>query len=539
MLGKRIPWAAALFLLLLVGCGADPETGGQAGGGPTSQTGGGQASQAGTSGGTGQSSADPDEPSDEIKWKVVRDTWDASFIKNSKVGFSHVTIEQGSRGDQQFVRVKIADESEILRFGQRTKQRFEAECLENAAGQLVSFATQADAGRQKLKTAGEVKDARLVIRTDLGVQKQTNAIDWEPGWGGFFADARSLLEKPLEEGEMRTLKMLAPLVNEAATVELKAIGRGPTAMLDGSTAQLMEIATKTNAAKVTLTGTLWCDERGEILKSHNVTLDITTYRVTAQQARAKSKLIDFDLGLASIVPVAQNLTDAHQLKKATYRVKLERSDPAESFATGFTQRVRSIDKRTAEIVVESLAGDDEREVDPGGDEPPTAKELAANSFIQSTDGAVVEMASGVNPDEMDDWKLALALENHVHDSVVTKGFSQAFSPASDVVRSREGDCTEHAVLLAALCRARGVPARAVVGLVYVPAERGFAFHMWNEVWVNHRWVPLDAMLGRGGVGAARLKVAHTSLAGASPYAALLPVVPVLRGLSIEVLKTEP
>ena len=73
-----------------------------------------------------------------------------------------------------------------------------------------------------------------------------------------------------------------------------------------------------------------------------------------------------------------------------------------------------------------------------------------------------------------------------------------------------------------------MPARLVIGLVYVPAERGFAFHMWNEVWVNRRWVPLDAMLGRGGVGAARLKVADTNLAGASPYAALLPVVPVLR-----------
>ena len=39
--------------------------------------------------------------------------------------------------------------------------------------------------------------------------------------------------------------------------------------------------------------------------------------------------------------------------------------------------------------------------------------------------------------------------------------------AAEVARSREGDCTEHAVLLAALARARGIPARVAMGLVYV------------------------------------------------------------------------
>ena len=70
-------------------------------------------------------------------------------------------------------------------------------------------------------------------------------------------------------------------------------------------------------------------------------------------------------------------------------------------------------------------------------------------------------------------------------------------PPREVARSLEGDCTEHAVLLAALCRARKIPARVAFGLVYYPPQKGFAYHMWNEVWIADRWIPLDATLGHG------------------------------------------
>ena len=79
------------------------------------------------------------------------------------------------------------------------------------------------------------------------------------------------------------------------------------------------------------------------------------------------------------------------------------------------------------------------------------------------------------------------------------------------MQNAKGDCTEHAVLLAALCRARGIPARVAIGLVYVSAAQGFGYHMWNEVWIDGGWIPLDATIARGGTGAAHLKLADSSL----------------------------
>ena len=47
------------------------------------------------------------------------------------------------------------------------------------------------------------------------------------------------------------------------------------------------------------------------------------------------------------------------------------------------------------------------------------------------------------------------------------------------------------MLAAAMCRAVGIPSRVVIGLVYVKKQSGFGFHMWNEVYVNQRWVAID------------------------------------------------
>jgi transglutaminase-like putative cysteine protease len=77
-----------------------------------------------------------------------------------------------------------------------------------------------------------------------------------------------------------------------------------------------------------------------------------------------------------------------------------------------------------------------------------------------------------------------------------------------------------------------------IGLVGSEREGGFAYHMWNEVWLDGRWVPLDATLRRGGIGAAHLKISHTNLHDVSPYAPFLPVYQLLGRLQIEIVEME-
>lgn len=88
---------------------------------------------------------------------------------------------------------------------------------------------------------------------------------------------------------------------------------------------------------------------------------------------------------------------------------------------------------------------------------------------------------------------AYALEQFVHDYISDKNYANGFDIASQVARSQEGDCTEHAVLLTALLRMYGYPARVVTGVYISLDEPVSAYgHAWTEFYSNHRWNGLDA-----------------------------------------------
>src|SRR5262249_26090573 len=133
---------------------------------------------------------------------------------------------------------------------------------------------------------------------------------------------------------------------------------------------------------------------------------------------------------------------------------------------------------------------------------------------------------------------ALGIEKWVHLHMVNKNYTEAFATADHVARTLEGDCTEHAVLAAAMCRALGVPSRCAVGLLYVTQGGApvFGFHMWTEVWVQGQWLPIDATLGRGYVGATHLKISDHSWYDTQSLTPLLPTVRVVGKAAIEVLR---
>jgi transglutaminase-like putative cysteine protease len=64
--------------------------------------------------------------------------------------------------------------------------------------------------------------------------------------------------------------------------------------------------------------------------------------------------------------------------------------------------------------------------------------------------------------------------------------------------ARGGDCTEFALLLATLGRARGIPTRVVAGVAYgsrfVGARHAFGPHLWVQAWTGERWESFDAAL---------------------------------------------
>ena len=84
------------------------------------------------------------------------------------------------------------------------------------------------------------------------------------------------------------------------------------------------------------------------------------------------------------------------------------------------------------------------------------------------------------------------IEDFVYHYIADKNLQHGFDMAAKVAVSRSGDCTEHAVLLAALMRMFDYPARVVTGVVLSTNEAPAAYyHAWVEYYSGSRWDYLD------------------------------------------------
>ena len=409
--------------------------------------------------------------------------------------------------------------------------------VETPAGEFVSCETHISTALGDVVMRGRPVRDQLEMTTTAAGKHQTVRLEWRKEWGGFFAVEQSLQRQPMQPNQRRSLRALLPMFNVVADIDMEAVGYEQTALLT-TTRELLKIRTTTRLPDGNKLETImWTDREGCPRKTVMPGVGQETYVTTRETALDDSGYAGLDLGHDMVVKIDRPWDSPHATRRAVYRVQLAREDPAKVFASGLNQQVQSLDPHRALVTVQAIRPDQPAQTN-GHLAQPGPADLRANSLIQSDDQQVVAMAQSVAPQEKDPWRLAQLLEEAVGEAIEAKDFSQAFATAAEVVQTRQGDCTEHAVLLAALCRARQIPARVSIGLVYASAEQGFAYHMWNEVWIRDRWIPLDATLGQGGIGAAHIKLADSDLDGAGAYSTFLPVLHVMGQLKLEIVEVQ-
>jgi transglutaminase-like putative cysteine protease len=465
-----------------------------------------------------------------------RTTWEVIQMGGGKVGFSHTTRREIREGTRPVHELSSTSEITLQRFGEEANQQLQVMSVEQPDGRLLRFTSEIRGGTSSVQTQGRVHGDTLFIETTTQGKRSQTELPWRETDRSFFAVEQSLWQHMMQPGERRQLRMLLPVFYQMVEVDLIAGEDEDVELLDGPRRLLRVTNRTTLAANQLLETIMWVDRAGEIWKTRLPAIGQETYRTTEAIAKNSPLQTSYDLGQHSLVRLARPLTSPHTARQITYDVELRDGDPASQFVDDLSQSVRWSEPHHIQLTVRAVRPDQ-----PPAEAPPGQRfapdDLASNNLVQSDDPRVRSMAAQVMPEESNPWPLAVALENHVHHAIRKKDFSQAMATAAEVAESLQGDCTEHAVLLAALCRARGIPARAAIGLVYFAPEQGFAYHMWNEVWIKDRWIPLDATLGLGGIGAGHLKLAVSNLGGAAAYGAFLPVFQVLGRLKISVVDT--
>jgi transglutaminase-like putative cysteine protease len=265
---------------------------------------------------------------------------------------------------------------------------------------------------------------------------------------------------------------------------------------------------------------------------------VRLYRTTEAYARLEPDTSKMpDLGLNSMIKLDKPINGVHNAKSAIYQITVKGDDdPATIFTRDARQRVVSQKGPTLELEVKALKQPEVKE-QPGEVDP---EFLKSSFFLDSDSPRVKALAAQIVGDETDPWKKAKQIEKWVHEKMSPDN-GLGFVTASQIARDLKGDCRQHGMLTAALCRAANVPARTALGLVYAPhPQHGpvLGFHLWTEVWIKGQWLALDATLGQGGIGAGHLKIADHNWNDTESLAPLLPVIRAMGKIKIDSVRVE-
>ncbi|KIG13423.1 Transglutaminase domain protein [Enhygromyxa salina] len=140
-------------------------------------------------------------------------------------------------------------------------------------------------------------------------------------------------------------------------------------------------------------------------------------------------------------------------------------------------------------------------------DPEVDRFLRPTAMAQSDDPNIIAAAAKIVGGETNSMVAASLIVTSVFDSIDKQAGVRGSATASEVLRNAAGDCTEHAVLVVALMRAAGIPARAVDGIVFASDKGGSGmagYHAWAEIWLG-QWIGVDATVNETGTSARYLE----------------------------------
>jgi len=119
--------------------------------------------------------------------------------------------------------------------------------------------------------------------------------------------------------------------------------------------------------------------------------------------------------------------------------------------------------------------------------------LIAEEMIESDNPELSSLSSKIVEGSSDLWEATCRLSDWVAENI---DGSVHGGSALETFERGNGACGSQSLLLAALCRAAGIPSRVVWGCLYTPEYGGsFGHHGWSEVYMGEAgWIPIDVTI---------------------------------------------
>ncbi len=442
-------------------------------------------------------------------WAEQEAEYLAVFMQGKKVG--HAIHVRAVEGDEVTTSEEVS--ITISRLGIPITVRMTETSVETTTGRPLRFESVQFLGAMKMTVSGTVRDDGVVEVTNssMGMQ-QKSTMDWPEGAVMAEGLRRMTLEKGLTPGAEYRMRIFNAGIMQAIDVVV-SIGAKQEVDLLGRVVKLTEVtSTLVMPGAGRVSSTSYVDDDMRALKSNMLIAGIDVEMISCARQFALGDNDVLELIGAMFIDSPAPLRDPRSASAITYWLG---PTDAEEFTipTMDNQQAERLDDGTIKLVVRPVPSPAGGTFPYEGDDRALLEAVAPTRFLQSDRKEIIELARKAVGDARDAAEAARRIETFVADYIDDKNLSVGYASAAEVAASRQGDCTEFAVLTAALCRAVGIPAQVVVGVAYVDdfaGHQGFGGHAWAQAYIAGRWVGLDAAFksgGRGGYGPSHIALA--------------------------------
>lgn len=470
--------------------------------------------------------------------KDFEESWQVAYAGKARIGYSRSNRSVKKVDGREIVQTESETVMDMARFGQPVKTRALTSTVETTDGELLSFRFELNNPPAATKViVGKVEKGKLLLDDTAAGRTSTRSMDWNSSYKAPGYVDRFGRDHPFKAGESRSFRMYAPEFNQLIDIKVVAGDLEEVQLLEGRKVKLQKLSVEQSFLPGK-TMSVYVDSKGDAQKVLVGAFDLEMHTVPKSEALKKLSRAELDLGLATLVRVP-GLDGIGRAVEAVYRIRAPNEDLSSFLPSGSYQSLKVIEKGVGDVTVRAIRPlDAEPAGKPTEDLQPYLK---PNRLLQSDDPLVIDLANQAVGTETDPWRAARLMERWVYKNMRPMQFSTMLDSASEVAKSRTGDCTERAVLLAAMARTKKIPSRCAIGLVYVPSLGAFGGHMWTEVFIRGSWIPLDATMGLGRVGPDHIKFGHVSFtdnAQTDGIATFVPLVSVVGKMSVEVRSIE-
>jgi hypothetical protein len=424
----------------------------------------------------------------------------AVFMEGAKVGYMVSSREV----DDVNVVTSIEVDMTVSRFGIPVNIHMRQKYIETISGKPLGFESELNASGMAMITRGVIKeDGQVEVVNSMGGMEQASKMQWPEG--AMMAEATLLFSKKmgLENGTNYSLKVFDPSILQAIDVHV-AIGEREEVDLLGRIVNLTQVtSTIIMPGAGPVVSIDYVDDENKLQKQRTNIAGINVEIVSCAREFAFGENDVLDLVDKMFVSSPKPLGDENLLKSVRYVLLPKAEDIQLDIPTIDNQSVQRQGGRVV-IIVEPVSAPKGAKFPYTGEDQEILDMMNATRYLQSDDERVIKLAKEAIGDTKDALQAVRKIESFVAYYMVNKGLSVGYASAVEVAESRQGDCTEYAVLSAALCRAVGIPSRVVMGIAYIEKymemENRFGGHAWTEAYVGDKWVGIDAAFKGAGLG---------------------------------------